>query len=130
MSKTSAPNVAGLTIGDIQKLVNELHSKAQNVPLPKQPKGERLWLLGKSYLLRTVSNHFTGRFVGFNGPNDSELLFDNAAWVADTGRFMQAVADGVLNEVEPYPANSIIGINRSAVVDGVQIAWPLPRSQK
>ncbi len=130
-NKNTPPNVATMALGDIQKLVNELHTKSECAsPALRPKKGEWLWQPGKNYLIRTVSYHFTGRFVGFNGPNNSELAFDQAAWVADTGRFTQAVATGALSEVEPFPDSATIGINRTAVIDFVQIAWPVPRSQK
>lgn len=77
-----------------------------------------------------MSYHFTGRFIGFNGPNNSECAFGDVAWIADDGRFMQAIASGSVDEVEPYPDGAIVGINRTSIVDFTEIKWPLPRSQK
>lgn len=85
------------------------------------------WEPGAGYFIRTVTHHFTGRFVGFNG---HELLFDDAAWIADDGRFTQAVKDGTFSEVEPYPDGSIVAIGRGSLIDAVRVGYKMPRSQK
>lgn len=127
----NAPDVSGMPIGEIQKLVNSLHAAQSKLPPIKPAKtGEWLWRVGATYLIRTVSYHYTGVFVGFNGPNNSEVVLKDAAWIADTGRFMQAVQDGALGEVEPYPSDALIGVNRTAISDYCEVKWPTPRSQK
>lgn len=40
---------------------------------------------------------------------DNELLLSNAAWIADTGRFHNAVKDGSFDEVEPFVNDVIVG---------------------
>lgn len=115
----------------VNQLVNQLTSRANSLPPLKPAKsGEWLWRVGANYHIRTVSYHFTGTFVGFNGPNYSELAFENAAWIADDGRFAQAIATGEMSEIEPYPDGTVIGINRSCIVDFTEVKWPTPRSQK
>ncbi len=54
--------------------------------------------VGKAYFLRTVTYHLIGRVKAICG-NFIEL--ENASWVADSGRFMQAITEGKLNEIEP-----------------------------
>ncbi len=128
---SKAPDISGLPIGEIQKLVNDLHAAKSELPPIKPAKsGEWLWRVGAVYLIRTVSYHYTGEFVGFNGPNNSEVVLKDAAWIADTGRFMQAVQDGTLSEVEPYPVNALVAVNRAAIADYCEVKWPTPRSQK
>lgn len=127
---TKAPDISGMTMSEIQSLVNEMHKQPQLPPLKKAKSGEWLWRVGATYLIRTVSYHYTGRFVGFNGPNNSEVCLEDAAWIADTGRFMQAVQDGVLGEVEPYPNGTIVAINRTSISDFCEVKWSPPRSQK
>lgn len=56
-------------------------------------------MIGKKFYFRTVTYHVTGRVVGIIGGNIVQL--EDAAWIADSGRFMQAIKDGVLSEVEP-----------------------------
>lgn len=89
-----------------------------------------MWRVGATYHIRTVSYHYAGVFVGFNGPNNGEIVLKTAAWIADDGRFMQAIQDGSLSEVEPYPENTLVSINRTAIVDYCEVTWPTPRSQK
>lgn len=83
------------------------------------------WQLGKIYLIRTVTMIDTGKLVAFN---EHELVLEDAAWIADTGRFADAVKKAEFNEVEPFPAGRVI-IGRGAVIDAVEIIKS-PRSQK
>lgn len=83
------------------------------------------WEVGKDYLIRTVTMTDTGRLVAVT---EHELVLEDAAWVADTGRFAQAVAKAEFGEVEPFPNGRVI-IGRGAVVDAVTITVA-PRSQK
>ena len=55
-------------------------------------------MVGEKYYFRTVTYHLTGRVKKVIG---SLLELENAAWIADSGRFMNAIKEGVLNEVEP-----------------------------
>lgn len=80
--------------------------------------------VGKSFFFRTVTYHLTGRVVKVIG---DLLVLENAAWIADSGRFMQAITDGVLNEVEPV-GDAII--NLSTVTDMFPWKHPLPVTQK
>jgi hypothetical protein len=54
------------------------------------------------------------------------LELENAAWIADSGRFMQAIKDGVLNEVEPVGRAYI---NMDTVVDFFPWLHSLPNKQ-
>ena len=81
-------------------------------------------LVGKAFLLRTVTYHLTGRVVGRIG---NLLHLSDAAWIADSGRFMQAIKEGKLSEVEPVGE---AWINLSAVTDFFPWRHPLPREQK
>lgn len=83
------------------------------------------WEVGKTYLIRTVTMVDTGRLVAVG---DNELVLEDAAWIADTGRFADAVKKAEFNEVEPFPAGRVI-IGRGAVIDAVEITKS-PRSQK
>ena len=84
-----------------------------------------VWRIGKCYLIRTVTMNNTGRLVAVT---PQELVLEDAAWIADTGRFMQAVASATFSEVEPFPDGRVI-IGRGAIVDAVEISSS-PRGQK
>ena len=80
--------------------------------------------VGKKLFIRTVTYHSVGRVVRIMG-NLMEL--ENASWVADSGRFMDAIKNGTLNEVEPVGQQ---WININSVVDIFPWAHKLPTQQK
>ena len=83
------------------------------------------WRVGQAYLIRTVTHYLVGRLV-WAGP--AELVLEDAAWVADTGRYSVALAKGALNEVEPIPGPVVVG--RGAVVDAAVWSFPVPPAPK
>ncbi len=85
------------------------------------------WKVGSNYFIRTVTHHYTGKLVAVY---DKEIVLLDAAWIADDGRFMQAVASGSFGEIEPYPDGLEVIVGRGAILDAVTIAFALPRSQK
>lgn len=82
--------------------------------------------IGKGYFIRTITHHFTGRLIAVY---PSELVIEDAAWIADDGRFKDAVAEGKFNEVEPFPDGPVV-IGRNSIIDACVIETKLPRSQK
>jgi hypothetical protein len=84
-----------------------------------------VWEIGANYLIRTVTMIDTGRLVAVT---DRELVLEDAAWIADTGRFADAIAMSKFEEVEPFPDGRVI-IGRGAIIDAVTIKQ-LPRTQK
>ncbi len=83
------------------------------------------WKIGANYLIRTVTMIDTGKLVAVS---EHELVLEEAAWIADTGRFADALMKGSFVEVEPFPDGEVI-VGRGAVIDAVQIKT-LPRKQK
>ena len=84
------------------------------------------WRIGEKYLIRTVTMVLTGRLKEVYG---QELVLEEAAWIADTGRFMQATKEGGFDEVEPWDADEII-IGRGSVIDAGVVSFDLPKKQK
>lgn len=82
-------------------------------------------VVGQAYIVRTVTYHYTGRLVAMA---DGWLVMEDAAWVADSGRWSDALSQGTLNEIEPYPG--LVYVNRAAVVDISPWNHPLPCQQK
>lgn len=80
--------------------------------------------LGKAYFIRTVTFHLTGRVVRTAG---QFLILEDAAWIADSGRFAQALSKGSLNEVEPV-GEAII--NTGSITDAFPWKHALPKEQK
>ncbi len=80
--------------------------------------------VGESVFIRTVTHHYTGKLVKVY-PN--ELVLTDAAWIADDGRFSEALSTGKLNEVEPYPDGEVI-VPRGCIVDCTRWPHALPRA--
>ena len=80
-------------------------------------------MVGEKFFFRTVTYHLTGRVKKVIG---SILELENAAWIADSGRFMQAIKNGELKEVEPVGRAFI---NIQAVTDFFPWKHPLPDKQ-
>ncbi len=83
------------------------------------------WTVGEKYIIRTVTMIQTGRLIFVD---DHELVLEDAAWIADTGRWADAISTGVLNEIEPFEDDVIVG--RSAVIDATLWKHALPRTKK
>lgn len=96
----------------------------------KQPKGNAdakpiPFEIGGKYFIRTVTYFATGEIVAIHG---DFLELGTAAWVADTGRFRQAIMDGILDEVEPVEVPMYINMN--SITDAFVWGHALPVTQK
>jgi len=80
-------------------------------------------MVGEKYFFRTVTYHLTGRVKKVIG---NILELENAAWIADSGRFMQAIKKGELKEVEPVGRAYI---NIQSVTDFFPWKHRLPEKQ-
>ena len=81
--------------------------------------------LGQSYFIRTVTMHYTGRLKYLDA---HVMVLSDAAWIADSGRFYDALKTGTLNEVEPFPSEVIVSLG--GVIDVSEWLHELPRLQK
>lgn len=84
------------------------------------------WKVGLNYFIRTVTHHYTGKLVKVTL---KELVLEDAAWIADDGRFYDVLRTGNFNEIEPFPDGEVI-IGRGAILDAHTIPYALPRNQK
>jgi hypothetical protein len=91
----------------------------------QQQQSEHPYKIGAIYFIRTVTHHYTGRL---NRVGPLELVLTDAAWIADDGRFSDALKSGEFSEVEPYPDGEVI-IGRGAILDAC-IVDKLQRSKK
>jgi hypothetical protein len=115
-------NINELTIGQAKELANLLNNKTEsNKSHPFE--------IGRNYLIRTVTMSHVGRLEAVY---DDTLVLADASWVADTGRFNDAIKSGLdaLNssEIEPFVNNLIIG--RGALIDMTIYNFSLPTKQK
>lgn len=81
--------------------------------------------IGGKYFIRTVTYFATGEVVAIHG---DFLELSDAAWIADTGRFRDAIAKGTLPEVEPVEVPMFI--NMASITDAFVWAHNLPREQQ
>lgn len=79
--------------------------------------------LGKNYFVRTVTYHYTGKLVGVF---EQELVLTECAWIADDGKFSDAMETGIYSEVEVYPKEARVAIGRGAILDAHVSKNPLP----
>ena len=87
------------------------------------------WEVGKKVFIRGVTNYYIGEIAGFDR-DDKEIILKKASWIADTGRFADAMKSGNLGEVEPYPDDRAVLINREAIMDACEWPFDLPDKQK
>lgn len=90
-------------------------------------KSQNALQVGNKVFIRAVTNYVTGKVIEVC---KDEIVLVDAAWIADTGRFSNALKSGasLFNEIEPYPLPVTIG--RGAIVDATHWPHDLPREQK
>jgi hypothetical protein len=108
-------NIDNMTVKEIKHIQALLKGSGDTHP----------YQIGENYFIRTVTFFYTGKLIRVTS---KEIVLENAAWIADTGRFMDAIKTGKLNEVEPFQDDVIIG--RGAIVDATVWKHALPREQK
>ena len=111
--------IDNLTLGEIHEIVALFGTKQQTTSC------DNPYPIGKNIFIRTVTHHHTGRLVQVT---QQELVLEDASWIADDGRFTDALQTGNFHEVEMFPKGRVI-IGREAIIDVVEIET-LPTEQK
>ena len=114
-----------LSFEELKKQVEDLEKKKSNIN-KTQVKDSPL-VIGENYLIRTVTMIYTGKLTKVYG---KELVFVKTAWIPETERWADTVEKGIFKEVEPYPEDSEVIINRETILDITKVYWELPRKQK
>ena len=81
-------------------------------------------LVGEKWFFRTVTYHLVGEVKKIVG---RFAHLKNASWIADSGRFNEAIKNGTLSEVE-YVGEAFI--NLDTVVDFFPWTHSLPKTSK
>lgn len=76
------------------------------------------YVIGETYFIRTATHAHTGRLAAVC---PQELVIADAAWIADTGRFSEALKTCNFAEVEMFPKGHSVVIGRGALIDAVMI---------
>ena len=105
---------------NINNLTEKQNQSVTNADLP-----ESAFVIGEKYFIRTATYHSIGRLIAIY-PN--ELMLEDAAWIADSGRFHDALKTGTLSEVEPFVSDLIV--SRGGIIDATVWAHDLPLEQK
>ena len=108
-------DINSLTIGEIKQIQTMFKCDSQDHPFE----------IGKPYFIRTVTHHLTGRLVAVY---KTELVLEDAAWIADDGRFNEVLKTCDFSEIEPFPDGKVI-VGRGALID-MQVIDKTPRSLK
>jgi hypothetical protein len=83
--------------------------------------------IGENYFIRTITHHYTGKLIEVY---NQELVLKGVSWIADDGRFADALKSGEFNEIEPFPREVPVIIGRGAILDAHIFNFPLPEKQK
>jgi hypothetical protein len=113
-------NIEDLTIKQARELSSMLGGASPTRRLPFAS-------LGTNVFVATITAHYTGRVVAVS---EEEIAIEDAAWIADDGRFSGAMKSGEFSEVEPFPDGDRVMLNRSTFLFWRVLPQTLPRSQK
>ena len=114
---------------ELQQQLKELET-LENKVKDKKSKKDYMYLavpfkVGAAYFIRTVTYFATGRVKAIVG---HFLVLEEAAWVADTGRFSDYMAKGIASEVEPVTTDMFVNMN--SITDAFPWNHKLLREQK
>ena len=105
--------------------MNNLNSNLDGVTPVLEPKKDSAFTIGEKVFIRSVTHYHTGRVVREAG---GFLFLEKAAWIADTGRFHDALVTGKFSEVEPA-AFGLVRVNISGIIDIFEWPHDLPMTQ-
>jgi hypothetical protein len=118
-----------MTTAEVMELAREALERRERGAAPVvDPSATHPYTIGANYLIRTVTMIDVGRIAWVG---EHEIVLEDAAWIADTGRYHEIVQRGNLDalaEVEPYRGLWIVG--RGAIVDACPWLGALPRGVK
>ena len=114
-------NIEDLTIKQARELSSIFGAQPNTKRLP-------FAAIGENVFVATITAHYTGRVTAVS---EEEVQITDAAWIADDGRFAQAMESGDFSEIEPFPDGVPIILNRSTFLFWRRLPGDgLPRSQK
>ncbi len=103
-------NLNDLTLGQTKELRNLFSNQSIMDECPFE--------VGEKYLIRTVTFTLTGQV---KSKTSQFLVLEQADWIADTGRFSEALNDqDKFAEIEPFKNDAIV--SKGSIVDATKIA--------
>lgn len=76
-------------------------------------------------IIRTVTHYYTGKVMQ---SRDGFVILNEAAWIADTGRWSECLKTGTVKEVEPFPGE--VAISLGSIIDVSPWNHNLPQTVK
>jgi hypothetical protein len=110
--------------GDIDSIRAALALIGEPVTPSVANTGSSFFEIGKSYFIRTVTLYQVGRVVAVSG---QFVKLEDASWIADTGRFADALKSGDFAEIEPVGESYV---NLGSIIDFFPFEHKLPKGQK
>lgn len=81
--------------------------------------------IGDKWFIRTVTHYLTGRITKVY---ENFIELEDAAWIADTGRFNESIKTGIFSEVEPVFVPVLL--NTTSIIDCYKWEHAFPREVK
>ena len=114
-------DISKLTIGEAREI-----AALFGLAAAPRPQSHSL-VVGQNVLIRTVTLHYTGKILAIT---DTDIVLGDAAWIANTGRFADALKTGLASDAEVEPFPSTVVVMRGVIVDCCAWTHELPRTQK
>ena len=111
-----------LTIGEAKELAKMFQDS--NV----DQKEFNPYTIGDTWFIRTVTHHLVGEMKAV-GPQELVLKGGTVMWIADDGRFTDAIGRGAFNETEIYGDQDVI-VGRGSVIDATRLKMCIKVTQK
>lgn len=114
-------DINDLTIGQAKELSALFSGKCAVV-------SDHPYTIGDTWFVRTVTHHLVGKLKAVG---QQELVMEGGTvmWVADDGRFKDAIEGGKFKETEPYGSQDVI-IGRGSIVDATRLKIEIKVVQK
>lgn len=82
-----------------ETFIHEEDAKKMYATIPVKP-GKPVVEVGQTVIIRGIPFYYIGRITYVD---DKRLVLENACWLADSGRWSEALQTGDINECEKYP---------------------------
>jgi len=107
-----------ITPKELRAFADELEQSKEKIGKTVKPVEGIPFKIGVSYFFRTVTYHLTGRVKEVIG---KFLVLEDAAWIADSGRFNEFIKGTPSStlEVEPFYDHDVY-LNIDSIVDATQ----------
>jgi hypothetical protein len=117
-------NINELTVGEVKEIAALFNGYSQREVINE----ESVYGIGETWFIRTVTHHLVGEVKRVT---DKEIILKGGTvlWVADDGRFTEAIKTGKFSETEVYGEQDVV-IGRGSVIDGTRLKVNIEIAQR